>query len=217
MQMQQPFESWSLSSPPVPPRSQLYSLQPVGVGTGMVESLTGYVARLLSDLANPKGGIVTPGPRLPESAGMGSALAAMRSTALRTAPPRVWTLLRPRRPAEIYDASLSFRSAMHFQTTYFANAGRGVCRVSTNGARTERSYMSRFSGQSRWHHIAPSTPDHSVAFAAIVHIASAHSACSPGQDTARSATAGWGNRILIANRRAPVRQPLENSCGGASR
>jgi hypothetical protein len=44
--MQQPFESWSLSSPPVPPRSQLYSLQPVGVGTGLVESLTGYVARL---------------------------------------------------------------------------------------------------------------------------------------------------------------------------
>src|ERR1022692_4305926 len=72
--MQPPFESWSLSSPPVPPRSQLYSLQPAGVGTGMVESLTGYVARLaeahsvsvgdlvgrlLSDLANPKGGIVT--------------------------------------------------------------------------------------------------------------------------------------------------------------
>jgi hypothetical protein len=75
MQMRQPFESWSLSSPPVPPRSQLYSLQPIGIGTGMVESLTGYVARLaeahsvsvgdlvgrvLSDLANPKGGIVTP-------------------------------------------------------------------------------------------------------------------------------------------------------------
>ena len=103
MQMQQPFESWSLSSPPVPPRSQLYSLQPVGVGSGMVESLTGYVARLaeahsvsvgdlvgrlLSDLANPKGGIVTSRPRLPESAGMDSALAAMRSTALRTAPRR---------------------------------------------------------------------------------------------------------------------------------
>jgi TniQ len=104
VQMQQPFESWSLSSQPVPPRSQLYSLQPVGVGTGMVESLTGYVARLaeahsvsvgdlvgrlLSDLASPKGGIVTAaGPRLPESTGMGSALAAMRSTALRTAPPR---------------------------------------------------------------------------------------------------------------------------------
>jgi hypothetical protein len=76
--MQQPFESWSLSSPPVPPRSQLYSLQPVGVGTGLVESLTGYVARLaeahsvsvgdlvgrlLSDLASPKGGLVTAGAK----------------------------------------------------------------------------------------------------------------------------------------------------------
>jgi len=76
VQMQQPFESWSLSSQPVPPRSRLYSLQPVGVGTGMVESLTGYVARLaeahsvsvgdlvgrlLSDLASP--GIVTAGAK----------------------------------------------------------------------------------------------------------------------------------------------------------
>jgi hypothetical protein len=72
--MQQSFESWLLSSPPVPPRSQLYSLQPVGVGSGMVESLTGYVARLaeahsvsvedlvgrvLSDLADPKEPIIT--------------------------------------------------------------------------------------------------------------------------------------------------------------
>ena len=86
MQMQQPFESWSLSSPPVPPRSQLYSLQPVGVGTGMVESLTGYVARLaeahsvsvgdlvgrlLSDLANPKGGIVTSAARAARVGGHG--------------------------------------------------------------------------------------------------------------------------------------------------
>jgi TniQ len=76
--MQQPFESWSLSSPPVPQRSQLYSLRPVGIGTSLVESLTGYVARLaeahsvsvgdlvgrlLSDLASPKGGIVTAGAR----------------------------------------------------------------------------------------------------------------------------------------------------------
>lgn len=32
--------------PAIPPRSQLYSLQPMGVGTGMVESLTSYIARL---------------------------------------------------------------------------------------------------------------------------------------------------------------------------
>ena len=30
----------------VPPRSRLYCLEPVGVGTGMVESLTSYIARL---------------------------------------------------------------------------------------------------------------------------------------------------------------------------
>jgi hypothetical protein len=81
-----PFESWSLSSPPLPPRSQLYSLQPIGVGTGMVESLTGYVARfaeahsvsvgalvgrVLSDLANPKGTIVTPAAKAVRVGGHG--------------------------------------------------------------------------------------------------------------------------------------------------
>ena len=72
--MQPPFESWSLSRPPAPPRSQLYSLEPIGVGTAMVESLTGYVARLaeahsvsvgdlvgrvLSELVDPKDPIIT--------------------------------------------------------------------------------------------------------------------------------------------------------------
>ena len=44
--MQQLFDSWSLSSPPIPPRSRLYALEPIGVGTALVESLSGYVARL---------------------------------------------------------------------------------------------------------------------------------------------------------------------------
>jgi hypothetical protein len=72
--MQPLLESWSLSRPPLPPRSQLYSLEPIGIGTALVESLTGYVARLaeahsvsvgdlvgrvLSDLANPKDAIIT--------------------------------------------------------------------------------------------------------------------------------------------------------------
>jgi len=34
--------------PAIPPRSQLYSLEPLGVGTGLVESLTSYIARLAS-------------------------------------------------------------------------------------------------------------------------------------------------------------------------
>ena len=73
-QMQPAFESWSLSGPPVPPRSQLYSLEPIGKGTTLVESLTGYTARLaeahsvsvgdlvgrlLSELSNPKDPIIT--------------------------------------------------------------------------------------------------------------------------------------------------------------
>jgi transcriptional regulator with XRE-family HTH domain len=39
-------ESWDGIVPALPPRSRLYHLAPVGVGTPYVESLTGYVARL---------------------------------------------------------------------------------------------------------------------------------------------------------------------------
>lgn len=40
------YSNWDLTPPSIPLRSYLYSLQPMGVGTSGVESLTGYVARL---------------------------------------------------------------------------------------------------------------------------------------------------------------------------
>lgn len=40
------YEPWDLSPPVVPLRSTLYSLEPLGIGTPFVESLTGYIARL---------------------------------------------------------------------------------------------------------------------------------------------------------------------------
>jgi transcriptional regulator with XRE-family HTH domain len=39
-------ELWELAPPAIPPRSRLYPLEPIGVGTSGVESLTGYLARL---------------------------------------------------------------------------------------------------------------------------------------------------------------------------
>lgn len=69
-----PFESWFLSKTAVPPRSRLYSLEPIGIGTPFVESLTGYTARLaeahslsvgdlvgriLSGVSDPKAPIIT--------------------------------------------------------------------------------------------------------------------------------------------------------------
>jgi transcriptional regulator with XRE-family HTH domain len=39
-------ELWELAPPAIPPRSRLYHLEPQGVGTPGVESLTGYLARL---------------------------------------------------------------------------------------------------------------------------------------------------------------------------
>jgi transcriptional regulator with XRE-family HTH domain len=42
------YEQWDLTLPSVPPRSVLFSLEPLGVGTAWVESLTSYIARLAS-------------------------------------------------------------------------------------------------------------------------------------------------------------------------
>lgn len=40
------YEVWDLSPLPIPARSTLYALQPIGVGTPWVECLTSYIARL---------------------------------------------------------------------------------------------------------------------------------------------------------------------------
>jgi TniQ len=40
------YEAWDLKKVSIPSRSRLYPLEPVGIGTPVVESLTGYVSRL---------------------------------------------------------------------------------------------------------------------------------------------------------------------------
>lgn len=40
------YESWNLEKPIIPSHSCLYHLEPIGIGTPYVESLTGYIARL---------------------------------------------------------------------------------------------------------------------------------------------------------------------------
>jgi len=40
------YERWDITPPDRPPRSRLYPLEAIGVGTPLVESLAGYVARL---------------------------------------------------------------------------------------------------------------------------------------------------------------------------
>jgi hypothetical protein len=43
------YDSWDLSRPKVSPRSRLYHLKPIGVGTALSESCTGYIARLAAE------------------------------------------------------------------------------------------------------------------------------------------------------------------------
>jgi len=42
-------ETWELDVPPLPERSRLYTLEPIGIGTPDVESLTSYVIRLAQE------------------------------------------------------------------------------------------------------------------------------------------------------------------------
>ena len=80
------FDSWSLSPLPIPPRSQLYGLEPIGIGTSWVESLTSYVGRLaaahsvkvgdlagriLSQSSDPKDCIIPPEARAAMRGGHG--------------------------------------------------------------------------------------------------------------------------------------------------
>ncbi len=43
------YEEWDMNIPAIPPRSRLYRLEPVGIGTPYVESLTSYIARLAAE------------------------------------------------------------------------------------------------------------------------------------------------------------------------
>jgi hypothetical protein len=52
------FDTWDLKQPNLPPRSRLYVLEPIGVGTSFVESLTGYVSRLAEAHAVSVGNLV---------------------------------------------------------------------------------------------------------------------------------------------------------------
>jgi len=52
------LESWNLLKPPIPGRSRLYAMAPIGIGTPFVESLTGYIARLATAHAVSVGDLV---------------------------------------------------------------------------------------------------------------------------------------------------------------
>lgn len=46
MQLPMLFDCWDCTAANLPPRSRLYSLKPIGIGTPLVESITGHVSRL---------------------------------------------------------------------------------------------------------------------------------------------------------------------------
>jgi hypothetical protein len=70
------YESWGEQGPKstLPKRSQLYHLQPIGVGSAYVESLTGYIARLAEAHSVATGALLALElrPRVPSGSGIPS-------------------------------------------------------------------------------------------------------------------------------------------------
>lgn len=52
------FEAWDLAVKPITARSRLYSLAPIGIGTALVEGLSGYVMRLADAHAVSTGSLI---------------------------------------------------------------------------------------------------------------------------------------------------------------
>jgi TniQ len=52
------YESWNLEKSNIPSHSRLYALEPVGIGTPYIESLTSYIARLAETHSVPTGVLV---------------------------------------------------------------------------------------------------------------------------------------------------------------
>jgi transcriptional regulator with XRE-family HTH domain len=53
-----PFLPWTTTIPAIPPRTRLYHLPPVGIGTGTTESLTSYLIRLAEAHCVPVGTLI---------------------------------------------------------------------------------------------------------------------------------------------------------------
>ncbi len=79
--MQPLFDSWSLASPSVPARSVLYSIEPIGIGTSLVESLTSYISRLAEEHTVSVGDLV--GRVLSDQANSGDPIITQAAKAVR--------------------------------------------------------------------------------------------------------------------------------------
>lgn len=79
--MQPLFDSWSLASPSIPARSALYSIEPIGIGTSLVESLTSYISRLAEEHTVSVGDLV--GRVLSDQADSGDPIITQSAKAVR--------------------------------------------------------------------------------------------------------------------------------------
>jgi len=52
------LETWDLAAEPITERSRLYCLEPIGIGTAVVESLSGYAERLAEAHAVSAGNLI---------------------------------------------------------------------------------------------------------------------------------------------------------------
>jgi hypothetical protein len=54
------YETWDMTAPVIPPRSRLFHINPVGLGTPLVECLTSYISRVAQAHSISPGALPTP-------------------------------------------------------------------------------------------------------------------------------------------------------------
>jgi hypothetical protein len=53
------YDAWDIAPPGIPPRSRLFHLKPLGIGTAQTESCTSYIARLAAEHHTSAGSLFT--------------------------------------------------------------------------------------------------------------------------------------------------------------
>lgn len=210
----------------------MYALEPISIGTAMSESLSSYlirlaeahsvgvgdfVGRLLLEIPNPIGAIVTPAAQASrERVATDFALVDMPSMALPIEQQRGCMCLRRQLDVVISPILPFFRSALHCHSKYFDAIGHGARLVLNTGGRPGRPFMNPFVG-----HLScrPAVPYISVPSAILVLIAIGaltQSVFSRGSDSASTAVSGSVASLVMQSQHKIV-QPVSGNSGPASR
>ena len=204
MRTQPVFDSWDCTPPILPPRSRLYAIEPMGIGTPFVESLSGYVSRLADAHAVSVGNLVV------------RELSALVSTPLFQSsqpdrfPPRFYAINGLGEPAKKWVEALQVGTLRGTSASllsyplktfcgslpFFAVAVPGAARAMKTIAPVESPCMNVYYGLCGRLRSAPNTGGHWKTFASTALSSQSPLRSTPGPGTASDARHGWAATTL---------------------